>query len=44
VYTKWRVERKPFLEDGVWKMILDGETFSREAEGLLILHMVPSYG
>lgn len=44
VYTKWRVERKPFLEDGVWKMRLDGETFSRKAEGLLVVRAVLSYG
>lgn len=37
VRKTWRIERKPYLENGVWKMQLEGETFLREAEGILVL-------
>jgi len=41
LYKTWHIKRTPYLENGVWKMLLDGETFSREAEGLLVMKESP---
>ena len=32
----WNIDRKPYLENGNWKMELDGETFKRKLSGLLV--------
>ncbi|MCA1959341.1 MAG: DUF4190 domain-containing protein [Desulfomonile sp.] len=38
LYKTWHIKRTPYLENGVWKMRLNGETFSRETEGLLVMN------
>jgi len=32
----WRIDKRPYVKDGMWIMKLDGEEFARKAEGLLV--------
>jgi hypothetical protein len=32
----WKIDRKPYLEDGNWRMELDGEIFTRKLTGHLV--------
>lgn len=34
--STWHVDKRPYLEDGEWNMVLDGEIFRRKAEGHLV--------
>jgi hypothetical protein len=45
IYKTWRITRRPYYEDGKWRMDLDGETFTRKASGSLVLfpQLLPSH-
>jgi len=34
--STWHIDKRPFLQDGTWTMILDGERFTRNSDGELV--------
>lgn len=32
----WRIEKRPYVIEGIWKMKLDGEEFTKKDQGLLV--------